>query len=286
MWFSSSGQTKRPLTVLEPPPHPDGSEQADVICDDLGEAEGVVGRLLLVQLLHLVLHLGQLGEGAGQRRVVFGAAQHGHALGEAGRVGRQVWDRNAEGTEDNHLQPVGSMEPLAEGENWPFLWTTSDSTSACSLLKCWSEDSTSCSFSSNHCREKKLFPPLRFPPAICSHVNSPRLTRSSWWSFCWRRLSLCWSSWGSRRHSGPGCSQLLATADDTGTKTGSRDGTLEAWLQTKWAAFTYFLSLEELSDVGILEKRRVSHNPLQVPEKVRGGASLHPARSSCVPAVM
>jgi hypothetical protein len=43
-----------------------------------------------VQLLHLVLHLGQLGQGAGQRRVVLRAAQHGHALGEAGRVEGQL----------------------------------------------------------------------------------------------------------------------------------------------------------------------------------------------------
>lgn len=38
-----------------------------------------------------------------------------------------------------------------EGDNWPFLCITRDSTSACIFLKCWSADSTSCSFSSNHC---------------------------------------------------------------------------------------------------------------------------------------
>lgn len=42
-----------------------------------------------------------------------------------------------------------------EGDNWPFLCTTRDSTSACSFLKCWSADSTSCSFSSNHCSKTK-----------------------------------------------------------------------------------------------------------------------------------
>lgn len=67
-------------------PHPHGSQQADVICDDFGKAEGVVGCLVLVQLLHLVLHLGQLREGSGQSRVVLRAAQHGRALGEAGCI--------------------------------------------------------------------------------------------------------------------------------------------------------------------------------------------------------
>lgn len=38
-------------------------------------------------------------------------------------------------------------------EQKPFLWTTRDSTSACSFLKYWSAASTSCSFSSNHCSD-------------------------------------------------------------------------------------------------------------------------------------
>ena len=66
--------------------YPHGAKQADVICDDFGEAEGVVCSLVLVQLLHLVLHLCQLRESSGQSRVVFCAAQHGRALGKAGSV--------------------------------------------------------------------------------------------------------------------------------------------------------------------------------------------------------
>ena len=80
------------------PPYPDGSQQADVVCDELCEAEGVVGGLVLVQLLHLVLHLGQLREGAGQSRVVLRAAQHRRALSEAGRVQRQLWRGNSSKT--------------------------------------------------------------------------------------------------------------------------------------------------------------------------------------------
>lgn len=71
---------------LGPLLYPDGSQQADVICDDFGEAKGVVRRLVLVQLLHLVLHLCQLRESSGQSRVVLRTAQHGRALGEAGCV--------------------------------------------------------------------------------------------------------------------------------------------------------------------------------------------------------
>ncbi|TNN79854.1 hypothetical protein EYF80_009891 [Liparis tanakae] len=48
------------------PQYPHGSEQPDVIGDEFGEAEGVVGGLVLVQLLHLVLHLRQLRERPGQ----------------------------------------------------------------------------------------------------------------------------------------------------------------------------------------------------------------------------
>lgn len=44
-------------------------------------------------------------------------------------------------------------------------------------------------------------------------LNLPHLTRSSWWSSCWQRPSLYWSSLRSRRRSEPECSLLEATAD-------------------------------------------------------------------------
>lgn len=66
--------------------YPHGSKQADVICDDFGKAEGVVCSLVLVQLLHLVLHLCQLRESSGQSGVVLRAAQHGRAFGKAGCI--------------------------------------------------------------------------------------------------------------------------------------------------------------------------------------------------------
>ena len=65
---------------------PDTANNANVVPDQLGHQVEVVLGLLLMHLLHLLLHLGQLGEGRGQLAVVLGAAKHGEALGEGVRV--------------------------------------------------------------------------------------------------------------------------------------------------------------------------------------------------------
>lgn len=71
--------------------YPHGSQQADVVGQQLFEDEEVTGRLLLMQLLHLVLHLCQLGQRPGQGRVVLRVPQHGQTFGEYSRVPTQFW---------------------------------------------------------------------------------------------------------------------------------------------------------------------------------------------------
>lgn len=57
------------------------------------------------------------------------------------------------GVTTDSIEENGGRKRFPSG--WlPFLWRTSDSTSVWSFLNCWSADSTSCSFSSNHCGRK------------------------------------------------------------------------------------------------------------------------------------
>ena len=50
--------------------YPCNGQEANVVAQELGEEKEVTAGLLLMQLLHLLLHLGQLGERPGQSGVV------------------------------------------------------------------------------------------------------------------------------------------------------------------------------------------------------------------------
>lgn len=55
----------------------DGADQSDVVSQQLREEVEVGVGLVLVQLVDLLLHLSQLGQSSGQRRVVLAVPQHG-----------------------------------------------------------------------------------------------------------------------------------------------------------------------------------------------------------------
>lgn len=69
--------------------YPNSPQQANVVSQQFLKDEEVAGCLLLMQLLHLVLQLRQLGQGPGQGRVVLRVPQHGHAFGKYCRVPTQ-----------------------------------------------------------------------------------------------------------------------------------------------------------------------------------------------------
>lgn len=71
--------------------YPDSSQQADIVGQHLLENEEITGCLLLMQLLHLVLYLCQLGQSPGQGRVVLRVSQHGQTFGKYCRVPTQFW---------------------------------------------------------------------------------------------------------------------------------------------------------------------------------------------------
>ena len=73
--------------------YPHSAQQADVVGQHLLKNEEVTGCLLLMQLLHLVLHLCQLGQGPGQGCVVLRVTQHGHTFGKYCCVPTQLWFR-------------------------------------------------------------------------------------------------------------------------------------------------------------------------------------------------
>lgn len=69
IWVSSVADT-----------YPNSPQQANVVSQQFLKDEEVAGCLLLMQLLHLVLQLCQLGQSPGQGCVVLGVPQHGHAF--------------------------------------------------------------------------------------------------------------------------------------------------------------------------------------------------------------
>lgn len=76
---------------------------------------------------------------------------------------------------------------LDDGDSSPFLWTTRDSTRAWSFLNCWSEDSTSCSFSSNHWSKHILLVHLQYmlktTHTVCLQLVLP--FRNTMRYLCW-----------------------------------------------------------------------------------------------------
>ena len=72
------------------PRYLDGGDETHVVSQQLREQVEVGAGLVLVQLLHLLLHLRQLGQRPRQRRVVLAVTQHGRRLGEGSRVHRQL----------------------------------------------------------------------------------------------------------------------------------------------------------------------------------------------------
>lgn len=68
----------------------DGGDEADVVAQQLREEVEVCVGLVLVQLVDLLLHFGQLGQSSGQSRVVLAVPQHGCRLGKLRRVHRQL----------------------------------------------------------------------------------------------------------------------------------------------------------------------------------------------------
>lgn len=71
--------------------YPNSPQQANIVSQQFLKDEEVAGCLLLVQLLHLVLQLCQLGQSPGQGCVVLRVAQHGHAFGKYGCVPAEFW---------------------------------------------------------------------------------------------------------------------------------------------------------------------------------------------------
>ena len=69
----------------------DSSDYADVVVDQLRQEEEVVLGLLLVDLLHLLLHVGQLLEGGGQLGVVLSAAKKSETLAKLVSLPRQAF---------------------------------------------------------------------------------------------------------------------------------------------------------------------------------------------------
>ena len=60
----------------------DGAHDADVVMDQLAQEVEVVLGLLLVHLLHLLLHVGELLQRRRQLRVVLGAAEESQTLAQ------------------------------------------------------------------------------------------------------------------------------------------------------------------------------------------------------------
>lgn len=60
--------------------YPNSPQKANVVSQQFLKDEEVAGCLLLMQLLHLVLQLCQLGQSPGQSCVVLRVSQHGHAF--------------------------------------------------------------------------------------------------------------------------------------------------------------------------------------------------------------
>ena len=66
-----------------------GPHEPDVVFDELGEVVEVSCGLLVVDLLHLLLHAGQVGERARQRAVALEAGEHGNGARHRARVDRE-----------------------------------------------------------------------------------------------------------------------------------------------------------------------------------------------------
>lgn len=64
--------------------------EANVVFDELRQDKKVRVRLVHVELLHFFFDLSQLGERTWEWRMLLSCAQHGHALGKAARVQRQL----------------------------------------------------------------------------------------------------------------------------------------------------------------------------------------------------